>query len=368
MRIVIITSSAKSLFDRRKEMLASWVSNGHEVIALGEGSEEIYGPKCAAAGYSYRKISLARNGVNPFADYKTYRQIKKILSELQPDRVFCSLAKAVSYGCWAARSAGIKQTYALVSGLGSIFRGNSIKSKLICVVLKRLYKNAFKGCRAVILHNADDLSGLVRMKLLEEKNAEIINGSGVDLIRFYESPLPGKSTFLFIGRLLKEKGIREFLNAAIKVKEVHPEARFIVVGDTDTNPSSLSNHEIESYKKRNTAEFIGFKEDVRPYIEQSDIFVLPSYHEGRPRSVLEAMSMGRPIITTTAPGCRDTVNENVNGFKVPVANIDTLAEKMIELIENPGLAQKMGKESRKIAEDIYDVDKVNSRIAEIMEL
>lgn len=349
-------------------MVAHWVDNGHDVTAIGDGPEDTFTPLCNAAGYNYRQVPLSRNGVNPVTDYKTFREIKKILEEIKPDRVFCTFAKAVSYGCWAARVAGIKDTYAMVSGLGSIFRGNSIKNKLIRVVLKGLYKNAFNGCRKVIFHNDDDCNGLVGMRLLPAEKGVVVNGSGVDLNRFAEQPLPGNKTFLFIGRLLKEKGVREFLEASRAVKKLYPQARFLAVGDTDTNPSSLTQEEIESYKTDNVVEFYGFKEDVRPYIEQADIFVFPSYHEGRPRCVLEAMSMGRPVITTTAPGCRDTVSEGVNGFLVPVGDTELLTKRMIELLENSALAQQMGTAARKIAEETYDVDKVNARIAEIMQL
>lgn len=349
-------------------MVAHFVNNGHEVTVISDGPEETYIPLCNEAGYSYRQVPVSRNGMNPLSDYKAFHKIKEILGELKPDRIFCSSAKAVSYGCRAARELGIEHTYAMVTGLGSIFRGRSSKSKLIRIILKRLYKKAFKGCRKVIFHNDDDRQYLVGMHLLPVGKTEVINGSGVDLKCFSASPLPGAKTFLFIGRLLKDKGIREFLVAALAVKKLHSEARFMVVGNTDSNPTSLTQEEIEKYKSDGVIEFYGYQEDVRPYLEQADIFVLPSYHEGRPRCVLEAMAMGRPIITTDAPGCRDTVTEGLNGFLVPVGDASVLIKRMVELLENPELAQKMGKASRRIAEDIYDVNKVNAHIAKIMKL
>ncbi len=357
-----------ALFGLRKELVESWVNDGHKVTAIGELDEGMISTRCRNAGFYYRQAHIYRTGLNPLSDYRSLVELTAILKQLNPDRVFCTFAKGVAYGAWAARRAGISEVYALISGLGSSFRGKSIKERFAGIILSMLYKNAFKGCRKVIFQNNDDLSVLQSKGLLKEGQAVIVNGSGVDLKRFASSQLPGNSTFLFIARLLREKGIYEYINASILVKKRHPEARFMIVGDIDSNPSSLNKTDIDRIKELNIIEFYGFQKDVRSFIDNADIFVLPSYHEGTPRCVLEAMSMGRPIITTNAPGCRETVIEELNGFKVPVGDVDILSEKMIFLLENGTIAQKMGVESRKIAESKYDIKKILSDYKRILKL
>ncbi len=369
MRIVIIISDSRQLFGLRKELVASWVCGGHEVIAIGDGAEADFKTRCTEAGFGYRHVTLSRNGINPLTDYKTLKELTAVLKELHPDRVFCTFAKAVSYGCWAAHRAGIKHTYALISGLGSMFRGNnSVKQRCVRGVMCILYRNAFRCCDRVVFQNNEDLSELVKRKLLHHDQACIVNGSGVDLTRYANQPLPSDNTFVFVGRLLKEKGIREYVEAARIVKKCYPDTRFIAIGDTDTNPSSLSQAQVAAYAKEGLIEFYGFKSDVRPFIKQARFFVLPSYHEGTPRCVLEAMAMGRPIITTDAPGCRETVTDGVNGYLVPVGDSAALATSIKKMIEAPDIAEKMGRKSREIAVEKYDVNKVNAQYASIMEL
>lgn len=368
MHIVIITSSANALFNLRKELVESWLKANHKVTAIGDLPEEVFKKRCNQNGFEYKSVTLQRNGLNPFRDYKTLQELTDLLKELKPDRVFCTFAKAITYGAWAAKRAGITNVYSLMSGLGSIYRSDSIKTKLIRVLMDRLYKNAFRCSKYVIFQNHDDQAFFVEKGLVDENKTIIVNGSGVDTERFEESPLPRRSTFLFVGRLLIEKGIREYIAAAHCIKEKYPDSVFLVVGDIDTNPSSLRESDINKYKEEGLIDFEGFHDDVRPFIRKCDFFVLPSYHEGTPRCVLEAMSMGRPIITTDAPGCRETVIDGVNGFLVPVGDVNVLADKMAFLLENESKAHEMGLESRRIAENKYDVRKVNRDYFSIMEL
>lgn len=368
MHIVIITSSAKALFNLRKELVESWVNAGFKVTAIGDLPEEDFRPVCRKHGFDYRNVTLQRNGLNPFKDLKTLRELTALLRELKPDKVFLTFAKSIAYGAWAAKRAGITNVYSLMSGLGSIYRSDSLKTKIVRFVLNPLYKNAFRCSSKVIFQNKDDLSLLVKRGLVDIDKTIIVNGSGVDLKRFEISSLPNNATFLFVGRLLKEKGIREYINAARIIKAKYPNTRFLAVGDLDTNPSSLQKEELMKYQEEGLITFVGFQEDVRPYIRECDYFVLPSYHEGTPRSVLEAMAMGRPILTTDAPGCRETVNNGINGFLVPVADTTALAYKMEFFLKHENDAIKMGINSRKIAEKKYDVEKVNQDYFHIMDL
>lgn len=368
MHIVIITSSAKALFNLRKELVESWVNAGFKVTAIGDIPEDEFGDICRKHGFDYKSVTLQRNGLNPIKDFKTLQELTILLKILKPDRVFCTFAKAITYGAWAAHKAGIRQVYSLMSGLGTIYRSGSFKTRVIRFIMNPLYKKAFKCSSKVIFQNSDDLSLFVKLGLVKPEKTVIVNGSGVDLNRFEFSPLPSNTTFLFVGRLLKEKGIREYIAAARIVKAKFPKSCFIAVGDTDTNPSSLQQEEVNRYKKEGLVTFEGYQQDVRPFIRQSDYFVLPSYHEGTPRCVLEAMAMGRPIITSDAPGCRETVNNGINGFLIPVSDIKALSEKMEYLICNEAGAIEMGKNSRKIAENKYSIEKINNAYFKIMDL
>lgn len=196
--------------------------------------------------------------------------------------------------------------------------------------------------------------------------AVIINGSGVNLEKFQPTPIPSEPAFLFIGRLIKDKGIVEYLEASKAIKGRYPNVRCLVVGPFDSNPSSLTPEELQPYIYDGIIEYFGEQADVRPFITQCSTYVLPSYHEGTPKTVLEAMAMGRPIITTDAPGCRETVQQGVNGYLVGVQDVQGLTQKMEHLIANPELCKKLGEASLKIAREKYDVKRVNQDILHTM--
>jgi glycosyltransferase involved in cell wall biosynthesis len=225
-----------------------------------------------------------------------------------------------------------------------------------------LYRFALGRTHKVFFQNADDERLFRKLGLLPAfVPSVVVNGSGVDVASFSSKPLPlGTISFLMIGRLLGDKGVREYAAAARRIKAFHPRARFQLVGWIDTNPDAIGQSELDSWTTDGTLEFLGKLKDVRPAIAASTVYVLPSYREGTPRTVLEAMAMGRPIITTDAPGCRETVIDQQNGFLVPVKSVEALAEAMMKFIEDPSLALRMGRRSREIAEAKYDVHNVNA--------
>jgi glycosyltransferase involved in cell wall biosynthesis len=196
----------------------------------------------------------------------------------------------------------------------------------------------------------------------------MVKGSGVNMDKFKNKPIQDYPVFLFVGRLIRDKGVLEYIEAAKLVKRRYPEAKIQIVGYFDTNPTAISPKEFHSYLDNGMIEYLGATDDVRPFLEKSSVFVLPSYHEGIPKSVLEAMAMGRPIITTDAPGCKETVLEGVNGFLVPVKDSEKLAEKMIWMIENKDKAIKMGQQSVRICKENFDVKKVNEVLLKTMNL
>lgn len=229
-------------------------------------------------------------------------------------------------------------------------------------LVRILYRFALTKAHKVFFQNPDDERLFRELGLMPAAVPSIVvNGSGVDLASFAMSPiLKRMPVFLMIGRLIGDKGLREYAEAAKRVKGIHPEARFQLIGWLDTNPDAIAQSELDWWIADGTLEFLGKLDDVRPAIADSTVYVLPSYREGTPRTVLEAMSMGRPIITTDAPGCRETVIDGENGFLVPVKSVDALVEAMLKFIEDPTLAPRMGRRSREIAEEKYDVHKVNA--------
>ncbi len=227
---------------------------------------------------------------------------------------------------------------------------------------------ALRLSKKTFFQNKDDAKEFLKLGLVRKGNVKIVNGSGVNMEIFAPMPMPKEQIFLLIGRVLRDKGILEYIQAARKVKSVYPRARFQIIGQFDINPSSIKIQDLQPYIQDGSIEYLGAINDVRPFLAKSFVYVLPSYREGTPRSVLEAMATGRPIITTDAPGCRETVIHGVNGFLVPIKDVNTLAEKMLWMIENSEEAEKMGKESLRICKEKYDVKKVNESIIKTMNL
>lgn len=282
--------------------------------------------------------------------------------------VFAYNPKTVIYGSIAAKLCGITDIYLLIAGLGSVIRGASAKLRFVSLIMRPLYGIACWCSKKVFFHNDDDRSVFVASKLVEPDKAVVINGSGVDVDRYMLAPMPESPAFLFVGRLIKDKGIVEYLEACRLIKLMHPGVRCLLVGPLDSNPSALTQSALRTYVDAGVVEYFGEQLDVRPFIAECSALVLPSYHEGTPKVVLEAMAMGRPVITSNAPGCRSTVTHEVNGFLVEVKDIQGIVACMQRLIENPRLGGTMGAFGRKIAEDKYDVRKVNHSILKEMEL
>ena len=368
-KIAVLTSDPQSIIWHRLDLLNDFKKAGHDVLIVCPGNdswEKIF----SKYGFRYKYINLKRNGINPFTDIRTYFDYIKILKEEKPDKVFSYQAKAVAYGCWAAGKCGISEVYALLSGLGTILRNGrkTKKQSLLFFVLKQLYIKAFNCSKVVIFQNDDDRKKMLNMTSMSLEKTAMTNGSGVDIDVFKEKPLPPTPAFLFIGRLVRDKGLCEYLEACKIIKSKYENIRCLLVGPFDTNPSAINMTELKPYIDDNVIEYVSEQKDVKPFISQCSTYILPSYHEGTPRSVLQAMAMGRAIITTDAPGCRETVVDGENGFLVSVRNVDAIVEKMELLINNPKLNRQMGKKSRICAEEKYDVRKVNKVIFETMGL
>lgn len=365
-RVAVLSSHTPSLFWFRMDMMKRFQECGYEVFALGDQDESEWKDKFAEQGVTYKQIKVERNGVNPVHDLATLTSIKKVLAEIKPEKLFTFQAKTIIYGGIAASLLGIKEVYPLVAGMGSVFLKDDIKTKVIRQIMIAEYKTAMRNSPTVFFQNHDDEKIFKDNHIVTKQNVVLIPGSGVNCQKFTVTEMPETFGFLCISRLIRDKGVYEYLEACKKIKEKYPEIRCLLVGPYDTNPSALKPEELKPFIDDGIIEYFGEQEDVRPYLEQCMVFVLPSYREGTPKTNLEAMASGRAIITTDAPGCRETVVDGENGYLVPVKNVDCIVEKMEYLINNPDVAVSMGLKGRAKVESTFDVEIVNQKICDAM--
>ncbi len=347
---------------------------GHEVHALAPGHVPDVSPQLEEMGVEYSMFPLTRRGLNPLADIGSLLHLKQVLFRIKPDVVLSYTFKPVVYGSLAARMAWVgdaKRVYSMITGLGYAFtEDKGLKRRLLFNVAKGMYRAGLKSCNGVIFQNPDDRAFFQKLDVIpDHAKTTVVNGSGIDLEHFAETPLPGKPVFLCLARLVRSKGVGLFAEAARRLKAKYPEAVFRVAGPMEEGGDAITPGEVASWKKEGALELLDPVEDVRPLIGGASVYVLPSYYrEGTPRSILEAMSMGRAIITTDAPGCRETVVDGDNGFLTPMKDVDSLTVAMEKFVTDPELATTMGKASRRLAEEKFDVDKVNDAILSFLEL
>lgn len=373
-RVVLLGTVAASTINFRGDFIRALVSEGYDIYCLCTDFDEDSKAVVAEMGAKPISYRLSRAGMNPFADLKTILILKKLLKDIKPDLVLSFFVKPVIYGSIAARLAGVKYRYAMLEGLGYVFTdlpsGLSFKQRILRKIQVSLYRLALPCIDKLIFLNNDDPTDLLENYNLKAKSIHVLGGIGLNLQDYPFTPaLVDPVRFLFIGRLLAEKGIFEYVEAARLVKQQYPGAEFVVLGGLDEeNPGGLKREALNQLLAERIIEYPGHVNNVSDWIAGSGVFVLPSYREGMPRSTQEAMAMGRAVITSDAPGCRETVEHGVNGFIVPRWNAQALADKMIYLIENPTEITRMGNESHRIAVDKFDANKVNQRLMEILEL
>lgn len=369
MKVAICTAGTKSLKWFRLDMMRAFLDAGCEVVAMGNEPEAAWTGYFEERGIRYRSFFVERNGTNPFKDLKTLRDLERVFGEEHPDKAFVYHAKANIYGTIAAKRAGVPEVYAMVGGLGSVFNAGGLRNRALKLVLSTEYRYALKRAEKVFFQNGEDVELFERLGVVDRSKVVMVRGSGVNVEHFARKPLPESPSFLFVGRLVRGKGIREYLEAARIVKREHPEASFAVVGPFDTNPTSISPEELQAYVDDGTVVYHGEQEDVRPFLEACSVFVLPSYYgEGTPKAALEAMATGRALIVADAVGCREVVREGVNGLLVLPRESEAIAEAMERLINEPMLVAGMGARSRQLAEELFEVRKVNDLICETMRI
>lgn len=375
MNIVIIGTVASSFLGFRADFIKSLLKQKHTVYAFtSEYSKEQLSliKYLGAIPVTYK---LNRGGINPLIDIKATYELSKKIKEIAPDIVFCYFSKPVIFGTLAAKLAKVPKVLGMLEGLGYTFTEQpnqvSKKTQFIKKAQIFLYKIALPQLDKIIFLNPDDPKDLLEKYSITVKQVEVLGGIGLNLEDYpYSSVYPDIPTFIFVARLLAEKGIYDYIAAAKIVKNNYPEAKFIVLGTIDKEAlGALTESELREVTQANIVEYPGHVNNVPEWIANSSVFVLPSYYrEGVPRSTQEAMAIGRAVITTDVPGCRETVIDGVNGFLVEKWNPQALAEKMIYFIEHSEDIKKMGYESYKIAQDKFDADKVNKRLINMLGL
>jgi glycosyltransferase involved in cell wall biosynthesis len=363
MKLLMIASFPGSILAFRGELIKSLIKHGVAVTVAAPGLSTAGTVRrdLEAIGAAAVDIRLHRTGMNPFKDLLSIWDLYRKMRALRPEIVIAYTIKPVIYGMLAAWLARVPRRFALITGLGNVFTRPD--AGLLASIVSRLYRLALGKAGKVFFQNPDDQALLQQQGLLRSTTPSVVvNGSGINLDEYGLRAMPQPPvSFLMIARLLGDKGVREFAQAAQRVRSKYPDVRCSLAGWIDSNRDAISQQELDAWVERGDISYLGRLSDVRPAIAVCWAYVLPSYYgEGTPRTVLEAMAIGRAIITTDAPGCRETVNEGENGFLVPVRSVDALAGAMLRLVENEELTASMGQRSRKIAEAKYDVHKVNA--------
>ena len=370
MKIAVIGGVPQSLVGFRGELIKAMRELGHEVYGLAGGEEQRFTDALAKNGVQFVSYPIKRVGLNPFFDLSTLFFLYRWLRKNKIDCVFSYTAKPIIWGGLATRLAGVKHFHAMVTGLGRQFNYGTFRERKVSALIERLYHHALKRADSVIFQNADDQQFFIDKKIVPATLTNRVNGSGVDLKQYAFSEAPqNPMVFLTVGRLLVEKGFREYTAAASLVYKKHPDVKFQIVGIRENGPGAIPSAEIEAWSSQENIDYLGQVDNAVAVLSNCSVFVLATYlREGLPRTILEAMSVGRPIITTGNVGCRDAVHHDDNGLLVPARNIEALAEAMIYIIENPTAHLRMAKRARILAEERYDVNKVNEQMLNIMKL
>lgn len=371
MKIILIGNLSNTVILFRENVIKELVKNGISVYTLTIDDNEENFNTIRNYGATPMSYEFSRTGLNPLTDIINTIKLAKKIKKISPDAVLCFFPKPVIFGTFAAKLVGVKKIYTLLEGLGFCFTEHSkkdpFKKRILKFVQTFLYKIALPFSSNVLFLNQDDYNDLICKNKISINKFNIIGGIGVNLDEFsYE---PNKSDIIHFGmvaRLLIDKGIREYIDAAKIIKSRYPNVEFSIAGSFDDNLGGVGIEQINIWKQQGDVTFFGHLSDVKSYLKNLSVFVLPSYREGVPRSTQEAMAIGRAIITTDVPGCRETVENGHNGFLVPPWNVEKLVIAMTYFIESPQEIDSMGFASRKIAENKFDEKIVTEKMIKIL--
>lgn len=371
MKIAVISSVARSLINFRGPLLAEMCSRGHEVLAFAPDFDADTRAHLTTMGVKPLDFSMSRTGTNPFTEISVILELRRLLLKHSPDISFQYFMKPVIYGAVASWLAGVPKRFGAIEGLGFAFTAteySDARRMALQRIVSVLARFALSRLDRVIFLNPDDQREFIARRLVDSKKSAMIGAIGVDLAEWSAIPIPDEPIcFILIARLLRDKGIHEYVAAARILRAEYSAARFVLLGGLDENPASISLAEVKAWVDEGIIEWPGHV-PVKPWLAKSSVFVLPSYREGVPRSTQEAMALGRPAITTDVPGCRETVVHDRNGFLVPPRNPEALAVAMRHFLENPKDIAKMGVQSRLIAEERFDVNIQNVKLLKLMGL
>ncbi len=367
MKVIMIAPNTKTFINFRLDLIKEIIKKGHKVVAVIPEEDEKNILK--NEGVDTIRVDLDKNSKSIFKNLKYYFDLKKIIKRENPDIVFSYTIKPIIFGSLAAKKAKVKNIYSMLSGLGYIYTNNDFKTKIIRAICSILYKKSLKYNKKVIFQNIDDKNEFIKRKYLNASKCEVVDGSGVNLDKYKRIKLPKENTFLMISRGIIQKGVREYFLAARLVKSKYPNSKFIYIQSDDKTPITLKYKFIKKFIDNEIIEYHKDVDNVLDYYKQAKIFVLPSYYgEGIPRVLLESLSCGLPIITTNNVGCKEVINNEKNGFLVPIQDYQELAEKIIYIIENPKIIEKMSDESYKYCKQRFDVKIINKKMLQILEI
>lgn len=363
MKIVVVASLAFSLVNFRGRLLADMIAAGNEVIACAPDDDIEVAATLAGLGVAYRAMPMSRTGLNPFADLRTLVWLIGLFARERPDVVLAYTQKPIIYAGIACRIVRRPRFLPMVSGLGHAFSDES--GRWLRRLVATLYRQALAKAETVFVFNGDDKDEMLRNGMMRRDVPVVqLPGSGVDLDRYTVAPLPkGPLRFLMIARLLRSKGLIEYVEAARRIRARHPEIRFALLGPLDPNPDGVGQAEIDAWQRDGVIDYLGEVRDVRPHLAAASVFVLPSwYREGLPRTILEAMATGRAVITTDMPGCREPVEQGITGIIVAPRDIEALEGAIMTFVRDPGLAVTMGACGRRAVAARFSVERVNAML------
>lgn len=364
MHVAVVMNTAWGVKTLRSDLIRYLQSLGHRVSVVAHAGVEAEAADLQRMGVQFEQWSVSRSGLNPISDGFAILRLAFCLVRMQPDVVLSFTPKAILLCSVAARATPRSHVFSVFTGLGYLFGQDSALKRIILF----LFRWSLQNNRLVFFQNPDDLQQFVEGRIVRHERTSRVYGSGVDTNRFYPAPPSlhlhrSETVFLMIARLIVPKGVLDYIAAAHILKREGCSARFRLLGQFDDHPTSVDRDIIQSAIDAGTIEYCGTTSDVRPYLSDADVFVLPSYYgEGTPRSSLEALAMAKPIITTDSRGCRETVKQDNNGYLVPVRDPVALADAMRKFVSNRDRITIMGSRSRQLAEELYEVDKVNTQL------
>jgi len=366
-KILFVVNAPEYFVSHRLAIAKEAQSQGYRVhVASAAGNEVESGGTDAIQliennGFSYHKIALNRGGQNPLVEIQAVFRLFVLMRSIEPDLVHLITIKPVLYGGIAARLAGVTSMVAAVAGLGTIFLAQSPVARLRRWLVKRLYRSVFLHKNLIVIfQNPDDRSALVDLDLIALGRTRIIRGSGVLIADYPYHPEPvGVPVVAMAARLLKDKGVYEFVDAARLLRDRGVEIEMRLIGSPDRgNPTSVSQQDVERWAEEGYVRLLGFRSDIAEQYAQANIVSLPSYREGLPKSLVEAAACGRSVVTTDVPGCRDAITSGVTGVLVPIKNSVALADAIQALVENTEQRNQMGAAGRRLAEEVFAIEKV----------